>query len=454
MNNNRSLSVKIKGGHKMKKWLIYAVMIFFVTVLSTSCNKGGKDNSSVENQPITAKVSLNFSPYLNGQNPNYGSTVSEQQIRDRLKIISSYSEWIRLYGSSNGLEKVCSIAHEAGFKVAASAWLGKNSSANETEITNLITMTKTCQPEIILVGSEVLLRGDLTGTKLIEYINRVKAEVPSGIPIGYSDVYGIFWDHPNVVDAVDIIFANFFPYWEGVAVNKGIMSLNSNYDHTVKIAKGRQVVVSETGWPSCGNKIGAADPSPENAAYYFKNAVSWATAKEVTMFYFEAFDELWKTQSEGPQGACWGIWEEDGAIKSGMHEIFAGNLMDDNWSISTNQVGDGSPKIEFTYVPAYGSHDDLAGKVYNVNPFDYRVAVYIKVGGGWWTKPYWSSPTALIRFDGGWTADITTGGSDSTAKSIAAYLIPAEYEPPLMSGQATLPQDLEDKAVAKVTVTR
>lgn len=403
---------------------------------------------------VKNRTLLNFSPYLNGQDPNLGSQITEQQMRDRLEIIKLYADWVRFFGSSSGLENGCTIAHEMGFKVVASAWLGKYLSANETEIANLIAATKACQPEIIVVGSEVLLRNDLTEAQIIEYINRVKAEIPVGIPIAYADIYSIFWDRPNLVAAIDIVFANFYPYWEGTAANRGIASLNANYDYTVQIASGKQVIVSETGWPSCGDQIGAAVPSPESAAYYFKNAVSWATAKNATMFYFEAFDELWKTQHEGPQGACWGIWEEDGIIKNGMREVFAGNLMNDNWSSEAIPGGYGDPIIEFTYVPPYGSYNNLVGQVWHVYPFDYRVAVYIRVGSGWWTKPYWNNPLTGIKFDGSFVTDITTGGIDQKANTIVAYLLPAGYNPPLLGGQASLPQELEDKAVAKVITTR
>ena len=106
----------------------------------------------------------------------------------------------------------------------------------------------------------------------------------------------------------------------------------------------------------------------------------------------------------------------------------------------------GMPAIWFTYVPPYGSHDDIEGQVSNVLPNDYKVAVYINVGG-WWTKPYWSRPKTDIDECGDFTADITTGGVDQTATEIRAYLIPADYDPPLAYG-GSLPDGIEDNAVA------
>ena len=304
---------------------------------------------------VKALYPVNFSPYFTGQDPNRRSLISEQQMRDRLTIINPYANWVRFFGTVDGLDKGCQIAHDMGFKVVASAWLGRNLTANEAEVTNIINIANACEPEIVVVGSEVLLRNDLTEAQLLNYISRVKSAIPVEIPVTTADIHSVLWDHSAVMDAVDIIFANFYPYWEGINLNVAVKVLNAYYRHTVKLANGKQVVVSETGWPSCGNTIGAAIPSPENATFHFKNIVSWSIANldNPMVFYFEAFDELWKAAHEGPQGACWGLWEEDGVLKPGMHEIFAGTIMANNWESEEIIGGPGSPAIRFTFVQSY-----------------------------------------------------------------------------------------------------
>lgn len=109
--------------------------------------------------------------------------------------------------------------------------------------------------------------------------------------------------------------------------------------------------------------------------------------------------------------------------------------------------------IEFTYVPPYGSFEDLQGQVQCVEPADYKVAVYVYVSG-WWTKPYWDSPLTPIQDDDSWTCDITTGGTDQLATKITAFLVPNGYNPPLMSGGQTLPTELFENAVASAMVER
>ena len=114
-----------------------------------------------------------------------------------------------------------------------------------------------------------------------------------------------------------------------------------------------------------------------------------------------------------------------------------------------------SPIIEFTYVPPYGSTEDLEGRVRNVDSADYRVAVYIFIGGaGWWTKPTFAQPLTPIRSDSTWTCDITTGGSDIYATKIHAFLLPDGVDAPRAEGEAELPASLDTISVADVYTIR
>ncbi|HON48571.1 MAG TPA: hypothetical protein PLZ60_12560 [Kiritimatiellia bacterium] len=107
------------------------------------------------------------------------------------------------------------------------------------------------------------------------------------------------------------------------------------------------------------------------------------------------------------------------------------------------------PQVAFTHVPPYGSTENLAGRVENVDCATHAVAVYIFVDG-WWTKPSFAAPLSPIASDGTWTCDITTGGSDIYATQLAAYVVPRDYAPPLAEGWPQLPDELAANAVASV----
>jgi|GEM_PF-826124 len=371
---------------------------------------------------------INFSPYIDGQNPNSGIFVPEKQIIDRMRIIAPYTKAIRTFSTTHGLEVCGRIAHQFGLKTFINAWIGPDSIANNREMDSLIAMAKRGEVDTAIVGSEALLRGDITETTLIALINRFKTDVPN-VPVTTADVYGQIETRPNVIAACDFIFANFYPYWEGVKIDYAVASLYNSYQNLVKVAGCKDVLVSEAGWPSAGTTYAASVPSVENAAFYLLDFVSWARAMKVKIFYFEAFDESWKT-SEGTVGPNWGIFDKNGVMKPGMQKVFDGDTMANNWVGTDTIDGPGTPTITFTFVPTIGSFDNLQGKVSHVFPRDYGIAVYIKVGTTWWQKPTFAQPVTKINIDGTWVCDVTTGGIDEQATEFKVFLIPADYTPP------------------------
>ena len=396
---------------------------------------------------------LNFGPYVDGQDPNRGLPVEEEQLIKRMEPLKTYTKWIRTFGSTRGLEKSGRIARTLNLKAALGAWIGGDSDSNEREISHLIAAAKAGDADLLIVGSEVLDRNDLSVNQIITYINRVKQAVPD-IPIGYADTYEQILNHPNytaMVDALDVILVNYYPYWQGIPVENAVSAIHDWHQQVLAAARGKSVIVSETGWPSAGDTVGQAVPSLENACFYFLGFTSWAKLNQVNYFYFEAYDEPWKASYEGPQGAHWGIWDRSGALKPCMQAVFDGQM---GVNSDPGSESPDAPLIEFTDVPSLGGFENLGGRVQHVNPADYKVAVYIYVSGGWWTKPYWDRPLTSIQEDGAWICDITTGGIDQHATKIAAFLIPKGYNPPLMGGEAGLPAVLAQNAVAKVEVNR
>jgi hypothetical protein len=121
-----------------------------------------------------------FSPYIDGQDPNHGSQISEQQLRNRMEMIIPHTEWIRTFGTTDGLEKAGLVARSLGLKAAIGAWIGPDANVNERQITNLINICQAGQCDMAIVGSESLLRGGVTEQQLLDYIRRVRQSIPWG----------------------------------------------------------------------------------------------------------------------------------------------------------------------------------------------------------------------------------------------------------------------------------
>ena len=138
---------------------------------------------------------LSFSPYVEGQGP--GTIIEEFQIRERLAVIEPHVRWIRSFSCTEGHELIPAIAHEKGLKTMVGVWLDADHEHNELELQNAIRIAQQGHADILAVGNEVLLRGDLTEDELLDYMQRAKDGAPN-IEVGYVDAYFEFVDHPRI----------------------------------------------------------------------------------------------------------------------------------------------------------------------------------------------------------------------------------------------------------------
>jgi exo-beta-1,3-glucanase (GH17 family) len=262
---------------------------------------------------LEAKIhGISFSPYTEGQGP--GTEVSEAQIRERLAIIQPYVKWVRSFSCKEGNEQIPRIAAENGLKNMVGVWLDDDLEQNEVEIANAIEIAKAGHADILAVGNEVLLRGDVSEDELLEYIRRVKEAAPDTL-VGYADAYFQFVDHPRVSEACDVLLANCYPFWEGCPADHALLYMKEMYRRVVNVANGKPVIISETGWPNIGTPTKGSVPSFENAIKYFVDTYQWAEQDGIEIFYFSSFDESWKVDAEGDVGAYWGLWDADGNPK-------------------------------------------------------------------------------------------------------------------------------------------
>ncbi len=255
---------------------------------------------------------LCFSPYLEGQ--NIGDQLSESQITKRMEVIAPYTQWVRSFSCTDGNELIPKVAQQKELKTMVGAWIGDDKTQNEKEIKALIKLGESELIDIAVVGNETLMRGELSEEELLAYINRVKKALPS-IPVGYVDAYYQFEKRSKLIDACDVILVNCYPFWEGCNIEQSSIYLKQMYAVTQQFAKGKPVIITETGWPNKGDSLQSAKPTESNAMKYFIDSSNWAKKNEIPLFYFSSFDESWKVHHEGDVGARWGIWDKNEKLK-------------------------------------------------------------------------------------------------------------------------------------------
>lgn len=255
---------------------------------------------------------LCFSPYVEGQ--QVGDILSASQIKRRIDIITPHTKWIRTFSCTEGNELIPEIAHQKGLKTVVGAWISDDKVRNEKEIESLIKLAQEGLVDIAAVGNEVLHRNEINEQELLDYILRVKKALPN-IQVGYVDAYYQFLNRPNLINNCDVLLVNFYPFWEGANVDYSISYLQNMMHITQKVANGKKIIISETGWPSKGQSVEDAIPSEINAMKYFVASQKWANKNAIEMFYFSSFDESWKVKQEGPVGSAWGIWDKNENFK-------------------------------------------------------------------------------------------------------------------------------------------
>jgi glucan 1,3-beta-glucosidase len=260
---------------------------------------------------------MSYAPFRDGQTPlDLTTHIPAAQIDDDLKRLSAMTLCVRTYSVHLGSDQVVPIAQTHGLKVLLGIWIGRDREFNRKQIATAIDLANR-YPQVIraiVVGNEVLLRGEQSPEALADTIRAVKSRV--AVPVTYADVWEFWLRNPKLADAVDFITIHILPYWEDMPIAADIAA-----DHVVSIYRrlanafpGREILLGEVGWPSAGRMREGALPSPVNQARVLQEVIARAHAEKFPVNVIEAFDQAWKRRFEGTVGGHWGLF--DGATRA------------------------------------------------------------------------------------------------------------------------------------------
>src|SRR5436305_7882671 len=165
--------------------------------------------------PAAKLLCVSYAPFRGEQTPLVPTThVPAEQIAQDLAQLAKITDCVRTYSIENGLDQVPGLAAKVGLKVIQGIWLGSNRLKNLAQISTAVALTKEYPGVItsVVVGNEVLLRGEMTAADLAATIRSVKAQV--AVPVTYADVWEYWLRHREVYDAVDFVTIHILPYWE------------------------------------------------------------------------------------------------------------------------------------------------------------------------------------------------------------------------------------------------
>lgn len=259
--------------------------------------------------------SLSFAPFREGHNPIEGKFPNAAEVDEDMQLMAKITHGIRTYASGEGtMPLVPEMARKYGLTMIQGAWLGYIKKDNAKEIAALISSAN-ANPDVVkrvMVGNEVLLRGEMPPEELIEHIRAVKQAVRQ--PVSYADVWSMYMKHPQLIKEVDFITIHILPYWEDepISAEEAPAHIERIYklvrQEADVIAPGKPILIGETGWPSEGRQRGRAVPSVVNQARVMRGLIHVARNNGFDVNLVEAFHQPWKSILEGVVGANWGLY--------------------------------------------------------------------------------------------------------------------------------------------------
>ncbi len=255
---------------------------------------------------------VSYAPFRNSQTPLTPNThISAEHIEQDLTQLAKVTDCVRTYSIEYGQDQVASVAQKVGLKVIQGIWLSNSRFKNLNQIATVVRLTKQ-YPDVIsavVVGNEVLLRGEMTVNDLAATIRSVKSQVT--VPVTYADVWEYWLKNREIYDAVDFVTIHILPYWEDFPIRAKFAAahVNSIRQQVAVAFPGKEILIGETGWPSEGRMREGALPSRTNQARVVSEILALAKQENFRVNLIEAYDQPWKRQLEGTVGGYWGLFD-------------------------------------------------------------------------------------------------------------------------------------------------
>ena len=235
-------------------------------------------------------------------------------VKRALKMVAADTRAIRTYSPEPYHEEALAL----GLDVVPCAWIGEDRTAHIASLDRLIATCNRHETMLAVVGNETMMRSYFPPELLIEHLRYVRAHVPKRTLVTTAEDAEYLLKFPQIMQACDVVGMHHYPFWHQVPIEHALSDFDSTF-RRVRVASGyKDVFVLETGWPSGGGvhswiKDGVVFRSSvaciESAHRYFHDIIAWSKRTGVQVFWFEAFNELWKAHPniEGAPGGHWGL---------------------------------------------------------------------------------------------------------------------------------------------------
>jgi exo-beta-1,3-glucanase (GH17 family) len=332
------------------------------------CSLGNNDNglvmknSNSTQQPREALIAgevmaVAYSGFREGQHPDRGdgaANPSESEILEDLRIMVAHGfRLIRLYDAGDNSRQTLQLIrqHQLPLTVLLGIWLdaeisnhegcpwllhpipdetlAANTVKNALEIRRGIELAQQFSEIVVAVnvGNEALVDWNdhmVPLQQVIEYVKQVQAAIDQ--PVTVADNYE-WWisDGAPLAAVVDFLGVHTYPAWEQKSIDEALAYTIDNVERVQAALPGKPLAILEAGWATVAVEF-AEHASEANQARYYRETRQWAESANITVFFFEAFDEPWKGDPNNPDGAekHWGLFNVDRTPKKVVEELHSG----------------------------------------------------------------------------------------------------------------------------------
>ena len=266
-------------------------------------------NRPTREPPWPARIQgFAFSPFRANEDPSHGQMPTDAEIDSDLALLEGKVNAVRTYSVEKTLADVPDLAERHDLNVALGAWLDSHHDLNEQQLQTAIELANSHQNVVrVIIGNEVIFRGDLPVEELEKYLDRARAAI--GQPVGTAETWHVWFAYPELARHVDFIGVHLLPYWEGVGVDKAVDYSLAQLRRLQQTFPHKPIVIAEIGWPSRGRTRESAVASVSNEALFLRRFLSRAEREQIKYYVMEAFDQPWKAYQEGAVGSYWGVYD-------------------------------------------------------------------------------------------------------------------------------------------------
>ena len=266
---------------------------------------------------------LAYAAFARADAPWVRHTPAETLIAADFKQLASVTGEIRTYTAAQ-FDALPALAAQQGLRLTLGAWLNRDGANNEREITAALAAANTHNNITrLVVGNETVLKNILTPAELTRHLRRVRAASP--VAVSTAEPWHVWIKHPELATEVDFITIHLLPYWEGVGIDTAV---EESFERMARVRArfpGKPILIGEIGYPSSGDTIKRARPSPAAQAVFVRQFVERAAREKLDYFLMEAYDQPWKQHEEGRAGPYWGMFDAARVPKFG----FSGAILPD-----------------------------------------------------------------------------------------------------------------------------